>query len=137
VLLLGATGVATYGFFPFLNVLDVAFARTRRRSGSPGSRHAPLPEGREHAVRRQEVRAIDEVRHEPAPDFLIFGGSGPARRPVELKLGAELLKELKIRAAVHPGRARLVSRHGEDWNAMFGQSPWSFDHKGVRFVVSH
>ena len=54
--------------------------------------------------------------------------------PVELKLGAELLKEVKIKKVFIPGEHDWYLDMGATWNKMFGESPWSFDHKGVRFI---
>jgi predicted MPP superfamily phosphohydrolase len=136
-LLLGAAGAATYGFFPFLNVLDVAFA-----AGAQTFRFAWIsdthlyPKDVNTRFVDKTVRAIDEVKAmSPAPDFLIFGGDlAQLGDPVELQLGAELLKELKIKQVFIPGEHDWYLDMGKTWNTMFGQSPWSFDHKGVRFV---
>jgi predicted MPP superfamily phosphohydrolase len=136
-LLLGAAGVATYGFFPFLNVLDVAFAASAQtfRFAWISDTHL-YPKDVNTRFVDKTVRAIDEVKAmSPAPDFLIFGGDlAQLGDPVELKLGAELLKELKIKQVFIPGEHDWYLDMGKTWNAMFGQSPWSFDHKGVRFV---
>ena len=136
-LLLGAAGAATYGFFPFLNVLDVAFAANAQtfRFAWISDTHL-YPKDVNTRFVDKTVRAIDEVKGmSPAPDFLIFGGDlAQLGDPVELKLGAELLKELKIKQVFIPGEHDWYLDMGKTWNAMFGQSPWSFDHKGVRFV---
>ena len=54
--------------------------------------------------------------------------------PVELQLGAELLEAVKIRKVFIPGEHDWYLDMGATWNKMFGESPWTFDHKGVRFV---
>jgi hypothetical protein len=65
----------------------------------------------------------------------MFGGDlGQLGDPVELRLGAELLNEVKIRKFFIPGEHDWYLDMGATWNRMFGTAPWTFDHKGVRFI---
>jgi hypothetical protein len=82
------------------------------------------------------VRAVTEIKAmNPPADFLIFGGDlAQLGDPVELDLGAEILKEITIKKVFIPGEHDWYLDMGAKWNGLFGQSPWSFDHKGVRFV---
>jgi 3',5'-cyclic-AMP phosphodiesterase len=82
------------------------------------------------------VRAVTEIKAmSPPADFLIFGGDlAQLGDPVELDLGAEILKEITIKKVFIPGEHDWYLDMGAKWNGLFGQSPWSFDHKGVRFV---
>ena len=78
----------------------------------------------------------------PPADFLIFGGDlAQLGDPVELQLGAELLKEVKIKKVFIPGEHDWYLDMGAMWNKTFGATPWTFDHKGVRIIgldtVSH
>jgi len=86
---------------------------------------------------RQLLRAVDDINAlDPAPDFVLYGGDlaqlGQAK---ELELGAQILKNVK-----HPMRM-MVGEHdwyfdlGEKWRDLFGAPTYSFDHKGVHFVV--
>jgi len=86
---------------------------------------------------RSLLRAVDDVNHlDPKPDFVLFGGDlaqlGAAE---ELTLGAEILKN--VHAPVH----MMVGEHdwfldlGDKWQQLFGKPTYSFDHKGVHFVV--
>lgn len=136
-LTLGAASVAAYGFFPLLNTIDIAFAA----GGEPfkfawiSDTHL-YPRDVNTRFVEKTVRAIAEVRAmDPPADFLIFGGDlAQLGDPVELQLGAELLKELKIKQVFIPGEHDWYLDMGATWNKMFGASPWSFDHKGVRFI---
>jgi len=136
-LLAGAAGAAAYGFFPLINTIDMAFA-----AGGEPFRFAWIsdthlyPKDVNTRFVDKTVRAIDEVKTmDPPADFLIFGGDlAQLGDPVELQLGAELLKELSIKQVFIPGEHDWYLDMGATWNKMFGESPWAFDHKGVRFV---
>ncbi len=136
-LALGAAGAATYGLLPLLNLLDMAFAAEGQtfRFAWISDTHL-YPKTVNTRFVDKTVRAIDEVKAmKPAPDFLIFGGDlAQLGDPVELRLGADLLKEITIKKVFIPGEHDWYLDMGKTWNEMFGQSPWTFDHKGVRFV---
>jgi len=143
-LALGAASAATYGFFPLLNVLDVAFAADGQAFKFAWLSDTHLyPKDVNTRFVDKTVRAVQEVQAmNPPADFLIFGGDlAQLGDPVELRLGAELLKELKIKKVFIPGEHDWYLDMGKTWNEMFGQSPWKLDHKGVRFLgldtVSH
>ena len=144
-LLYGTTGAAAYGlFFPLINTIDIAFAQ-----GGQSFKFAWISDTHLYpkAVNKRFVekatRAIQEVQAmNPPADFLIFGGDmAQLGDPVELQLGAELLKEITIKKVFIPGEHDWYLDMGATWNKMFGAAPWSFDYKGVRFVgldtVSH
>lgn len=140
----GVAGAAAWGFLPIINTLDVAMAQTGQ-----GFRFAWVSDT--HLYPRtvntrfidKAVRAIQEVQAmNPPPDFLLFGGDlAQLGDPVELRLGAELLKEAKIKTYFIPGEHDWYLDMGATWNKMFGATPWTFDHKGVRIIgldtVSH
>jgi Icc protein len=143
-LVLGTAGAAAYGFFPLLNTLDFAFAV----GGEPfkfawiSDTHL-YPRELNNRFVEKTVRAIEEVQAmDPPADFLIFGGDlAQLGDPVELELGAELLGEVTIKKVFIPGEHDWYLDMGDTWNRMFGETPWTFDHKGVRFIglntVSH
>lgn len=136
-LLYGTTGVAAYGLFPLLNTIDMAFAQ-----GGPSFKFAwisdthLLPKEVNKRFVEKAVRAIKEIQAmNPPADFLIMGGDlAQLGDPVELRLGAELLKEIKIKQVFIPGEHDWYLDMGATWNKMFGTAPWFFDHKGVRFI---
>jgi len=136
-LLYGTAGAASYGLFPLLNTIDVAFA-----AGGEAFRFAWVsdthlyPKDVNTRFVDKAVKAFAEVQAmNPPADFMVFGGDlGQLGDPVELQLGAELLKEVKIRKVFIPGEHDWYLDMGATWNKMFGSAPWTFDHKGVRFV---
>lgn len=121
-----------------------------------GVAHAATPEGSEQRFRiayisdshlyerelndrfvRQLLRAVDDVnRMDPQPDFVLYGGDlAQLGQPAELNLGAEILKELKAPYHVMVGEHDWFLDMGEHWKEHFGPDRYSFDHKGVHFVV--
>ncbi|EYF05483.1 metallophosphoesterase family protein [Chondromyces apiculatus] len=83
------------------------------------------------------MRAVDDVNAmSPAPDFVLYGGDlaqlGQAR---ELDLGAQILKNLKVPVRMMVGEHDWYLDMGEKWRDLFGPPTYSFDHKGVHFVV--
>jgi 3',5'-cyclic AMP phosphodiesterase CpdA len=82
------------------------------------------------------TRAFQEVQAMGSKfDFLIFGGDlAQLGDPVEIQLGADLLKEVKIKKYFIPGEHDWYLDMGATWNKTFGAAPWKFDHKGVRFI---
>jgi Icc protein len=86
---------------------------------------------------RSILRAVDDVNHlDPKPDFILYGGDlAQLGKAEELTLGAEILK------AVHQPIRMMVGEHdwfldmGAKWRELFGEPTYSFDHKGVHFVV--
>ena len=132
----GASAAAC-GLFPSISTIDMAFAQ-----GGPAFKFAWLsdthlyPKELNSRFVEKTVRAIKEIQAmNPPADFLIFGGDlAQLGDPVELRLGAELLKEVKIKKVFIPGEHDWYLDMGATWNKMFGASPWTFDHKGVRFI---
>jgi Icc protein len=86
---------------------------------------------------RSLLRAVDDVNAmDPQPDFVLYGGDlAQLGAPAELELGAQILKELKAPVRMMVGEHDWYLDLGEKWRAMFGEDVYSFDHKGVHFVV--
>lgn len=86
---------------------------------------------------RSIIRAIDDVnRLNPQPDFVLFGGDlAQLGKPEELKLGAQLMKEVKAKVRWMVGEHDWFLDMGETWRGLFGEPQYSFDHKGVHFVT--
>lgn len=131
-----AAGAATYGWFPLLNTIDLAYGQ------QPGFKFAWVsdthlyPKSLNTRFVDKTVRAFKEVQAmSPPADFMIFGGDlAQLGEPDELNLGNELLKEVTIRKVFIPGEHDWYLDMGANWEKLFGKSPWSFDHKGVRFI---
>ncbi len=126
---------AAVGASPMINAVDLAFGAESFRFAWISDTHL-YPKTLNTRFVEKTVRAIDDVKAmKPAPDFLIFGGDlAQLGDPVELELGADLLKELKIKKYFIPGEHDWYLDMGKKWNKLFGKSPWTFDHKGVRFI---
>ena len=54
---------------------------------------------------------------------------------MELELGAQILKNLKAPVRMMVGEHDWFLDMGEKWRELFGEPTYSFDHKGVHFVV--
>jgi 3',5'-cyclic-AMP phosphodiesterase len=143
-LLRGVAGAAAYGLFPTLSTIDIAFAQTGQAFKFAWISDTHLyPKDFNTRFVEKSTRAIKEVQAlSPPADFLIFGGDlAQLGNPVELQLGADLLQEVKVKKVFIPGEHDWYLDMGATWDRMFGKAPWTFDHKGVRFVgldtVSH
>ena len=83
------------------------------------------------------LRAVDDVNAlDPQPDFVLYGGDlAQLGQPAELELGAQILKSVKAPVRMMVGEHDWFLDMGVKWNALFGPETYSFDHKGVHFVV--
>jgi 3',5'-cyclic-AMP phosphodiesterase len=133
----GAGSVAAFGWFPLINTLDVAVGA----QGAPFrfawvSDNHLYPKDVNTRFVDKAVRAFKDVNAmNPPPDFLIQGGDlAQLGDPVELQLGADIMKDIKVRKVFIPGEHDWYLDMGQTWTKMFGQPNWTFDHKGVRFV---
>jgi 3',5'-cyclic-AMP phosphodiesterase len=86
---------------------------------------------------RQLLRAVDDINHlDPQPDFVLYGGDlAQLGEPLELELGAQILKNLKAPVKMMVGEHDWFLDMGEKWRTLFGEPIYSFDHKGVHCVV--
>ncbi|MGE0761907.1 MAG: metallophosphoesterase [Bdellovibrionales bacterium] len=72
----------------------------------------------------------------PKPDFVIFGGDlAQLGTKPELDHGAEMLSALKYKTYHVMGEHDFYLDMGQYWEKLFGPQYYSFDHKGVHFVV--
>lgn len=83
------------------------------------------------------IRAVAEANLlTPKPDFVIFGGDlAQLGTKAELDHGAEILSALKGKVHHVMGEHDYYLDLGEYWEKLFGPQHYSFDHKGVHFVV--
>jgi 3',5'-cyclic AMP phosphodiesterase CpdA len=86
---------------------------------------------------RAILKAVDDVNAlTPPPDFVLYGGDlAQLGQPGELQEGAEILKALKPKVHMMVGEHDWYLDMGEQWRKLFGKDVYSFDHKGVHFVV--
>jgi 3',5'-cyclic AMP phosphodiesterase CpdA len=93
--------------------------------------------GMTHRFARAAIKAVEDMNAlDPQPDFVLYGGDlAQLGRPDELELGQQIIGELKAPVRMMVGEHDWYLDLGEKWRAMFGADHYSFDHKGVHFVV--
>jgi Icc protein len=86
---------------------------------------------------RSLMRAVDDINNlDPKPDFVLYGGDlAQLGRPAELDLGAQILSAVQAPMRMMVGEHDWYYDLGEKWRSLFGAPTYSFDHKGVHFVV--
>ena len=93
--------------------------------------------GMTHRFAKAAIKAVEDVNAlDPQPDFVLFGGDlAQLGRADELALGQQIIKEIKAPVRMMVGEHDWYFDKGEKWMEMFGPDHYSFDHKGVHFVV--
>jgi Icc protein len=93
--------------------------------------------GMTHRFAKAALKAVEDVNAlDPQPDFVLFGGDlAQLGRPDELAFGQQILKELRAPVKMMVGEHDWYFDLGAKWREMFGPDRYSFDHKGVHFVV--
>lgn len=83
------------------------------------------------------IRAVAEANLlTPKPDFIVFGGDlAQLGTRAELDHGAEILSALSGKVHHVMGEHDYYLDLGEYWEKLFGPQYYSFDHRGVHFVV--
>lgn len=72
----------------------------------------------------------------PKPDFVVFGGDlAQLGTKAELDHGAEMLAKLNYKYYCVMGEHDYYLDLGEYWSELFGPHYYSWDHKGVHFIV--
>ncbi|GIW44071.1 MAG: serine/threonine protein phosphatase [Candidatus Binatia bacterium] len=96
-----------------------------------------LDKGLNHRFVRACQKAVDDVNAlDPQPDFVLFGGDlAQLGKAEELTIGKQILDQLKAPVKMMVGEHDWYLDMGEKWREMFGEPTYSFDHKGVHFIV--
>lgn len=83
------------------------------------------------------IRAVAETNLlDPQPDFVVFGGDlAQLGTRAELDHGAEIMSALRARVRYVMGEHDYYLDLGEYWSRLFGKQYYSFNHKGIHFVV--
>ncbi|MGR9071830.1 MAG: metallophosphoesterase [Gammaproteobacteria bacterium] len=83
------------------------------------------------------IRAVAETNLlTPKPDFVMFGGDlAQLGKKAELDHGAEIMSALRYDVKYVMGEHDYYLDLGEYWEKLFGSQYYSFDHKGVHFIV--
>jgi len=86
---------------------------------------------------RAAAKAVEDVnRLDPQPDFVLLGGDlAQLGQKEELEIGRQILKDLKAPVRMMVGEHDWYLDLGQTWKEFFGAPTYSFDHKGVHFVV--
>jgi 3',5'-cyclic AMP phosphodiesterase CpdA len=118
-----------------------------RLTGAPGSSPAftfayisdshLFARGMTHRFAKATLKAVEDVNAlDPQPDFVLYGGDlAQLGRADELDLGKQIISGVKAPLRMMVGEHDWYLDMGEKWRAMFGRDHYSFDHKGVHFVV--
>src|SRR5262249_25510924 len=119
-------GLGTHGWFPLINTVDLAFGASEFKFAWISDTQL-YPQSGNPRFGEPAVRAVKEVQAmSPPADFLIVGGDiGQLGDPVELQLGAEILKEVTIKKLYIPGEHDWYLDMGVSYEKLFGHSPWA------------
>lgn len=138
--LAGAGIAAANLWLPLINTFDMAFAAepgklTNFRFAWISDTHL-YPEHVNTRFVEKAQRAVEEINAlTPACDFVVIGGDvAQLGDPVELRLGKAILDGIPVRKHYIPGEHDWYLDMGKTFVDLFGRSPWTFDHKGVRFI---
>jgi 3',5'-cyclic AMP phosphodiesterase CpdA len=141
-----AKGLIPPHTFQLVEVANAAVAKSWPSSGAQGG--APFtfayisdthlyPKKLNERFVRAALKAVEDVNAlDPQPDFVLFGGDlAQLGRKEELRLGAEILAEVKAPVKLMVGEHDWFLDMGETWQDLFGPANYSFDWKGVHFVT--
>ena len=134
---IAAAGAAVSGLAPHsFQPVDVEAAGQSFRFAYISDSHLYEKSLNERFV-RAILKAVDDVNAlTPQPDFILYGGDlAQLGQPLELEEGAQILKALKAPVRMMVGEHDWYLDMGEAWRKHFGKDVYSFDHKGVHFVV--
>ena len=83
------------------------------------------------------IRAVAETNlMDPKPDFVFYGGDiAQLGKPEEIDHGLEILSGLNQKTHYVMGEHDYYVDLGDYWRKQLGPDHYSFDHKGVHFVV--
>ncbi len=83
------------------------------------------------------IRAVAETNLlQPKPDFVVFGGDlAQLGTKPELDHGAGMLAKLDYKTYCVLGEHDYYLDLGEYWSELFGDHYYSWDHKGIHFIV--
>ena len=136
----GAGAVAAASTLP-LSTVEIAFADPKKNFtfGYISDSHIQHIKGSQFVNNwdRGLIRSVAEANlMQPKPDFVVFGGDlAQLGTKAELDHGAEMLAKLNYKTYHVLGEHDYYLDLGEYWSELFGDHYYSWDHKGVHFVV--
>jgi 3',5'-cyclic-AMP phosphodiesterase len=138
---LKAAGAVAFGSTLPISLVELAFANTAENFTFAyiSDSHIQHIKGT-HFVRNWDrglIRAVAETNLlVPKPDFVIYGGDlAQLGTKTELDHGAEIMSALKHKIYYVMGEHDYYLDLGKYWEELFGPQYYSFDHKGVHFIV--
>ncbi|MCL5979402.1 MAG: metallophosphoesterase [Gammaproteobacteria bacterium] len=137
----GAGTLALGGLIP-LNLIEVAFGKDNPQNftfGYISDSHLTHIKGTQF-VRNWDHglgRAVAEVNMmDPKPDFVVYGGDiAQLGKKEEIDHGLEMLSAIRNKMHYVMGEHDYYLDLGKYWESQLGPQWYSFDHKGVHFVV--
>lgn len=140
--ILGGTGlISLTGAFGAFKLINVANAEENKGFSFAyiSDSHLIVKAGyqKEHRFIRALKKAVEDINAlNPPPDFLLYGGDlAQLGQKEELEVGKDILSGLKIKTYMMVGEHDWYYDLGEKWTEFFGKPWYSFDHKGVHFIV--
>lgn len=136
----GASAIAAASLLP-MSTVELAFADSSENFTFAyiSDAHIQQIKGTEFVRNwdRGLIRAVAEANLlSPKPDFVMFGGDlGQLGKKEELDHGAEMLAKLKYPLHCVMGEHDYYLDLGEYWSKLYGPHYYSWDHKGVHFIV--
>ncbi len=124
-----------------INLVELAFADSRKNFTFAyiSDSHIQQIEGSKFVRNwdRGLIRAVAETNLlDPKPDFVVFGGDlAQLGKKSELDHGAEMLAKLNYKTYCVMGEHDYYLDLGEYWSKLYGDHYYSFNHKGVHFIV--
>ncbi|MCF7984444.1 MAG: metallophosphoesterase [Thiohalocapsa sp.] len=136
----GSGLLAAGGVLP-MSLIELAFADPRQNFNFAyiSDSHIQHIKGKEFVRNwdRGLMRAVAETNLlDPKPDFVLYGGDiAQLGTKPEIDHGLELLSALRYPVRYALGEHDYYLDLGEYWESQLGPQYYSFDHKGVHFVV--
>jgi 3',5'-cyclic-AMP phosphodiesterase len=134
-------GVLAASSLPF-SLVNIAFGKTEPEDFTfayVSDSHITHIKGKEFVRNwdRGLIRAVAETNLlDPRPDFIFYGGDiAQLGTPEEIDHGLEILGGLRGDVHYVMGEHDYYLDLGEHWRKRLGPDHYSFDHKGVHFVV--
>lgn len=135
------TGILMAGSVLPLTTIELAFANSQQNFTFAyiSDSHIQHIKGKQFVRNwdRGLIRAVAETNlMDPKPDFVIYGGDlAQLGKKEEIDHGLELLSGLRHKIYYVMGEHDYYLDLGEYWENQLGPQYYSFDHKGVHFVV--
>ncbi len=136
----GAGALAAAGALP-MSVIELAFADKMKNFSFAyiSDSHIQHVKGGEFVRNwdRGLIRAVAEANlMHPKPDFIVYGGDlAQLGKKGEIDHGLDLLAPLNLKKYFVIGEHDYYLDLGEYWQKQIGPLYYSFDHKGIHFVV--